>query len=366
MATVHEALVELLCEAPAAARPALLSLVRAAWQTLAEGYRPEVRGVPLHDWREALTLLSAITARDAGTELLLRLTSDLLSISDRMAAPGDVLRQSAEILVRALHASLYVCRLRDRHGEWRLHTVSRADGGAVPLLNAVLEEGLDQHPVMHAVAEGNRYVVTNDLHALERGGGSIDCAVYKAGYRSRLSFVLRERGGQHPFGLVMLLKEEEHGFDQYDNALLGRCARIVSLTVGRRVAVARDTLEKAAGAMAHYGNNILNIIRNQTEFCGELVSSLDEVLTRAHTLTDALAARLPEGTTERELARSLEECLTYADLTRLAGNLGKIQDGGKRMTRLIASLRKSAERPRLMYYALGQHVLELERPETRG
>ena len=118
--------------------------------------------------------------------------------------------------------------------------------------------------------------------------------------------------------------------------------------------------------MAHYGNNILNIIRNQTEFCGELVSSLDEVLMRAKTLADALAARLPAGSTEHDLAAALEDCLTYADLTRLAGNLGIIQDGGKRMTRLIASLRKSAERPRLMQYALGRHVLELEQPEKHG
>ena len=35
-------------------------------------------------------------------------------------------------------------------------------------------------------------------------------------------------------------------------------------------------------------------------------------------------------------------------------------EGTRRMTRIIGSLKKSAERPSLMRYALGQDVLKLE------
>ena len=84
------------------------------------------------------------------------------------------------------------------------------------------------------------------------------------------------------------------------------------------------------------------------------------MLTRAATLADALDARLPAGTIERTLADNLVTSLSYADLVKLSGNLGEIQEGGKRMTRLISSLKKSAERPRLMHYALGRDVLRLE------
>lgn len=68
-----------------------------------------------------------------------------------------------------------------------------------------------------------------------------------------LAFVLRERNDRPPSGLCSFYTKREYGFEAYDERFLSKCARIVSLTVGRRVAVARDTLEKAAGAMAHYG-----------------------------------------------------------------------------------------------------------------
>ena len=40
--------------------------------------------------------------------------------------------------------------------------------------------------------------------------------------------------------------------------------------------------------------------------------------------------------------------------------LGGVLAGTRRMTRIIGSLKKSAERPSLMRYALGQDVLKLE------
>ena len=49
-----------------------------------------------------------------------------------------------------------------------------------------------------------------------------------------------------------------------------------------------------------------------------------------------------------------------ADLTELAGHLGGVLEGTRRITRIINSLKKSVERPRLMHYALGHDVLRLE------
>ena len=40
--------------------------------------------------------------------------------------------------------------------------------------------------------------------------------------------------------------------------------------------------------------------------------------------------------------------------------LGGVLEGTRRMTRIINSLKKSVERPRLMHYALGHDVLKLE------
>ena len=65
-------------------------------------------------------------------------------------------------------------------------------------------------------------------------------------------------------------------------------------------------------------------------------------------------------TAQQLLALELEKILARADLTELAGHLGGVLEGTRRMTRIIGSLKKSAERPSLMRYALGQDVLNLE------
>ena len=159
---------------------------------------------------------------------------------------------------------------------------------------------------------------------------------------------------------MLLYTQREYGFEMYDAHFLSKCARIVSLTTGRRLAVARDTLEKAAGAMAHYGNNALNIMRNQAEYCGELVEDIDNNLSRALRLSRELRAEFHEDSRGQRLALELEKILARADLTELAGHLGGVLEGPRRMTRIIGSLKKSAERPSLMRYALGQDVLKLE------
>ena len=251
--------------------------------------------------------------------------------------------------------------MRSEDGEWVVQAAARADGAAIPIVAPMMEESLIRHPVMRVIQEGHgRYVVSNDLHGLERGGEAFDCVIYKSGYRSRLAFILRDRFDRPAFGLVLLYTERDYGFDGHDARFLSKCARILSLTVGRRLAVARDTLEKAAGAMAHYGNNALNIMRNQAEYCGELVEDIDANHARALRLCRELLGEFPDDSRGKRLALELESVLARTDLTELAGHLGGVLEGNRRMTRIIKSLKKSVDRPRLMRYALGQDVLELE------
>lgn len=360
-ANIRKEIALLMEAAPPTAQAAILALFRAAKTTIDSGYYPDVRGVPLKGWRCLLGLVADVAAMRHDAETLLRVTNDLLSIADKMAPPSEVLEQSAEILIHALHGDLYACRLRNSHGEWHIHSCATANGGPVPLFAPFIEEGTKAHPVMELIlAGGARHVVSNDLHGLERGGQSLDCMAYMSGYRSRLAFVLRERSDKAPFGLVMLYSKKEYGFDMYDARFLAKCARIVTLTVGRRVSVARDTLEKAAGAMAHYGNNAMNILRNQAEYCSELVEDMDDDLHRALRLSRELAAEFPQGTRQRRLAEEIETALSQIGLTELAANLGGVLEGSRRMTRIIGALKKSAERPRLMHYALGRRVLNLD------
>ena len=361
LSDIKAEIVQLLQLVPPTVQAAALALFRAAKTALDAGYYPDARGVPIKGWPCLLSLLANVASMHHDEETLMRVTNDLLSIADKMAPPGEVLRQSAEILVHSLHADMYVCRLRNQHGDWEIHTAARSDGGSLPLLSPFLQEGLQQHPVMKALMSGGaRYVVSNNLRSLERGGESLDCMAFQSGYRSRLAFVLRERvNNKTPFGLVMLYTQRDYGFDMYDARFLTKCARIVSLTVGRRVAVARDTLEKAAGAMAHYGNNALNILRNQAEYCGELVEDMDEDFSRALRLARQLTAELAQGTREQRIAEELEFILARISLTEMAGHLGGVLEGARRMTRIINALKRSAERPRLMHYALGREVLDL-------
>ncbi len=357
----REDIAQLLKHAPPEMRQAVYALFLSAKKSLDLGYHPEVRATPIKGWRCLLQLLASVAAMQTETEALLRVTSDLVAIADHMAVPSEVLRQSAEILVHALHADLYVCRMRSEDGEWVVQAAARADGAAIPIVAPMMEESLIRHPVMRVIQEGHgRYVVSNDLHGLERGGEAFDCVIYKSGYRSRLAFILRDRFDRPAFGLVLLYTERDYGFDGYDARFLSKCARILSLTVGRRLAVARDTLEKAAGAMAHYGNNALNIMRNQAEYCGELVEDIDANHARALRLCRELLGEFPEDSRGKRLALELESVLARTDLTELAGHLGGVLEGNRRMTRIIKSLKKSVDRPRLMRYALGQDVLELE------
>ena len=81
---------------------------------------------------------------------------------------------------------------------------------------------------------------------------------------------------------------------------------------------------------------------------------------RALRLCRELLGEFPEDSRGKRLALELESVLARTDLTELAGHLGGVLEGNRRMTRIIKSLKKSVDRPRLMRYALGQDVLELE------
>ena len=101
-------------------------------------------------------------------------------------------------------------------------------------------------------------------------------------------------------------------------------------------------------------------MRNQAEYCGELVEDIDANHARALRLCRELLGEFPEDSRGKRLALELESVLARTDLTELAGHLGGVLEGNRRMTRIIKSLKKSVDRPRLMRYALGQDVLELE------
>ncbi|MCR5563109.1 MAG: hypothetical protein K6F46_07045 [Desulfovibrio sp.] len=358
---IKEGIIQLLARATPENRKVVIDLIPAAKAALDSGYVPHVRKVPLHSWRCLLTLLANITAMQTDADVFLRMSNELIAIADRLVPPAEALRQSAEILIHTFHADLYVCRMRDKKGNWHVTSSSSIDGSAIPMVTPNIEESLLRHPVMRAVnSRHNLYIVSNDLHGIERGGESFDCTNYRAGYRSRLCFVLREHYDEKPFGLVMLYTRNEYGFEQFDEKYLVRCSRLINLAVGRRVALARDTLEKAAGAMAHYGNNALNTMRIQAEYCGELVESIDENRTKAMRLCSQLIYALENEPSTARLAEEIQDTLEMTDLTELAGHLGGVLNGTKRMTRIIKSLQKSADRPRLLKYVRGIDVLKLE------
>ncbi|MCL1986129.1 MAG: hypothetical protein FWG59_06760 [Betaproteobacteria bacterium] len=359
---VRAEIIRFLKYAPPTIRTAVLALLPAAKQALDSGHRHAVSTSHIKGWRCLLALLSSIAAMQGDAEMLLHVSNELLTIGDRMAPPEEVLRQSAEVLVQALHADLYVCRLRNSKGEWIAQFCDAPGSESTPMIPRVMDESFSKHPVAQAIQHGHtNFVVSNDLHAIEHGGQSLDCAIYSQGYRSRLAFVLSERGKKHrPFGLIMLYTRHEYGFEVFDERFLSKFARIVSLTVGRRVAVARDTLEKAAGAVAHFGNNALNVMRNHAEFCGELMEDMEAGLNHALELSRNILEKLPEDAPARLQAMELEELLARTDLHQLTEQLEGVNNGVLRMVRIINSLKKSVERPRLMHYVMGQKVLKLE------
>ncbi|MBQ7607809.1 MAG: hypothetical protein IJU76_07540 [Desulfovibrionaceae bacterium] len=352
---------QLLQYAPNEIRQSVVALLPAVKRAFDLGYHPVVLGKPIHGWRCLLTFLASLASMQSEQDALLRVSSDLLAISDHMAPPEEVLRQSGNVLVKGLHADFYICRMRTKRGEWKIRHANAVDSSFTPILAPILSETLVAHPLMRAVLDGHtRYIVSNNLLSLEEGGDAYNSTLYHDGYRSRLAFILRDRCNRPPFGIVALYSKREAGFDSFEEYFLTKYAKIVSLSVGRRIAVARDTLRKAAGGMAHYGNNILHQLRITAEYCDEIASDIDDSKSETLALAEKLRSILPKDSQAYALAERLCHSVGDDAVKELQENLAGTIRGTKRMERIIQSLEKSVDRPRLVRYVKGCDVLRLD------
>jgi hypothetical protein len=297
-------------------------------------------------------------------KLMLEILYELINVGQEFQTADEILEQSAEIMLKELKADLYVCRLRDEGGNWVNIAANTHIGRATPIFVRSMEENLPHHPVMRSVADPEAlYVVSNNLRGPERGGESIDCVPYLEGFRCRLCFFLREPAGK-AFGLIMLYSKRPHFFDRYETDFLGDCARIVSLTVGRRMELGRDALAKAAGGMAHVGNNVLAIMKNAAEL---ILEDYEDFLDNEDDIGTALIA---EAT---QLVPGPWPPLAQAALRHLVGltvermevekkmqYVNLIVENINRLRGAIANLLKAVENPILMPYIGGEEVLDLE------
>jgi len=370
---VRQELLAIVGAAPAPVRRALCDLMRSVKEGLtAAGKTPTfVDGrARVFDWRSLLPMLTDVRVKlDQGVAARLRrrgkakqalahmeqqfatmrrshedlsltvqIIYALINVGGEFQTSEEVLEQSAEVLIEFLEADLFVCRLRDACGEWINVAANTSHGSSTPILVRAMEESIPGHPVMQAVAEKQwSYVVSNNLMSSERGGESYDCVAYQEGYRSRLAFILRGHDTR-PFGLIMLYSRSVDFFSHYDHSFLSDCSRIVSLTVGSRLEVGRDALAKAAGGMAHVGNNALSVIKN----CLELVKEDME-----------LAVKNGQPQALRKLAGTF-------DLAREVELIGCALGGTERLRGAIANLLSAVDNPRIMHYIRGEEVLDLD------
>lgn len=305
----------------------------------------------------------------AKSVLMLELLYELINAGQDFQTAAEVLEQSAEILLKNLKADLYVCRLRDEHGNWVNIAANTHTGKATPIFVKRMEETLPHHPVMRAMHDPKAlFVLSNNLMGLERGGESVDCVAYLEGFRCRLAFPLRDARGK-AFGLVMLYSKKVRFFDRYESDFLGDCARIVSLTVGRRLELGRDALAKAAGGMAHVGNNVLAIMKNGAEL---IMEDFEEFLDNEDDIATGLIAEAMQlvpgpwpplapaamrhlfGLAVERL--EVEKKLQYANL---------IVENINRLKQAIGNLLAAVDNPILMPYVGGEAVLDLEPGEDQ-
>ncbi|MBF0480330.1 MAG: histidine kinase [Desulfovibrionaceae bacterium] len=293
--------------------------------------------------------------------LMIEILFALINAGSEFQTPSEVLEQSAEIMLAELEADLFVCRLRDREGNWKNIAANTAKMDQTPLFVLDLEENFPFHPVMRAVAGQNiTYVLSNNLQGSERGGESYDCVPYQEGYRSRLAFILRDLE-RKAFGLIMLYSRAENFFSRYDSKFLGDCSRVVSLTVGSRLEVGRDALAKAAGGMAHVGNNALALLRN----CLEIVA--EEIAVFAEDAAVFQSMPVPEEPFDQDKARQAAGMVRAAqrimkgfDAEPLRDSVRCALEGAERLRGAIANLLEAVENPVIMHYIRGEEVLDLD------
>ncbi|MEW5773778.1 MAG: hypothetical protein AB1916_09670 [Thermodesulfobacteriota bacterium] len=321
---------------------------------------------PAPDRSEPAGRLAACEKDRAGAVFLLETLLELVRVGESLLEPEAFLERCGCILRRRLDADIAVCRLREKAGEgdavWRNVAVDTRDNQPTPLFVRDLVETLPRHPVMRAVREDpERMTVITDLTARparpegpegpdgpegpEGPDGPVqsedeceefDLAPCRAGFRTRLSFILRS-AGQRPFGIIMLYAREARFFDRLDPRLLAECAQVVSLIAGRMLALGRDALAKAAGGMAHVGNNVLATLEGRVDL---VLNELEDIFG-------------PDGDSGGAGRQGL-----LAQVRAMQGDIA-------RLARAITRLEQAVERPVLMHYALGRHVLDLE-PERSG
>ena len=301
--------------------------------------------------------------------LMLEILYELINAGQEFQTADEILEQSAEIMLKELKADLYVCRLRDEDGNWVNIAANTHTGKATPIFVKIMEETLPRHPVMRSINDPHAlFVLSNNLMGPERGGESIDCVPYLEGFRSRLSFLLREAGGK-AFGLIMLYSKKARFFDRYETDFLNDCARVVSLTVGRRLELGRDALAKAAGGMAHVGNNVLAIMKNGAEL---ILEDFEEFLDNEDEIATALineAMQLVPGPWPPLAPAAMRHLFGLAverlEVEKKMQYVNLIVENINRLKQAIGNLLGAVENPILMPYIGGEEVLDLEPAEER-
>lgn len=291
--------------------------------------------------------------------LTVEILYSLIAAGQEFQTAEEVLERSAEILLRELDADLFVCRLRDEEGNWINVAANSSDEKSTPIFVWAMDEEMSSHPVMEAVPDPQVYhVLSNNLRGLERGGESIDCMAYREGFRTRLAFLLRDHTGK-AFGLVMLYSRQPGYFDRYDSVFLADASKIVSLTVGRQLELGRDALAKAAGGMAHVGNNVLGIMMNYNSLVIEELDALSRLV------REALERPAPEAgpgdvRALREEIERLRALLGELELERKVAALRGVAESIQRMKAAIQNLLSAVKNPIIMPYIRGEEVLDLE------
>lgn len=289
--------------------------------------------------------------------LTIEIIYGLIHAGQEFTTAEDVLEKSGEILLKELEADLYVCRLRDDEGNWINVAASDAQERQTPIFVWAMEDSLPNHPVMRAVHErGVFHVLSNDLRGLERGGESVDCMAYQEGYRSRLAFLLRQ--DCEAFGAINLYSHHAGFFDRFEPQFLADASKLISLTVGRQLEVGKDALAKAAGGMAHVGNNVLGIMMNYNALVKEELEYL------SCDVRAALDRTLPDRDVEA-LAREIEDLrklLIALEIDRKIDSLRGVDEAIRRLKTAIENLLGQVHRPVMMPYVRGEEVLDLEHP----
>jgi len=297
-------------------------------------------------------------------KLMLEILYELINAGQDFQTADEILEQSAEILLKELKADLYVCRLHDEKGNWVNIAANTHTGRATPIFVRFMEETLPHHPVMRAVNNPDMlFVVSNNLQGPERGGESIDCVPYLEGFRCRLSFFLRGPEGK-AFGLIMLYSKKTKFFDRYETDFLADSTRIVSLTVGQRLELGRDALAKAAGGMAHVGNNVLAIMKNGAEL---ILEDFEDFLDHEDDIATALigeAMQLVPGPwpplAPAAMRHLFGQAVERLEVEKKMQYANLIVENINRLKGAIANLLKAVQNPILMPYIGGEEVLDLE------